>query len=209
MLSTELHCRGCPFWCQNAQSETNWGRRHTTEAENVAFSGGKRWWNGQKLSWNNPSPLAHHFHQVSLPGSSGVMHYHAKPYHPGQRLLGSVRGWKKRDRVTIRQVNKMHRRQSANVGLIISSPIKSAFSHYCWGQYGRPRSGLTSLATAEDDVDYLLSLQLRTIRTTRISSAFSHYCWVLSNSERRQTWLDSRWWGRQAVSSKIKSRQVL
>ncbi len=41
MLSTELHCQGCPFWCQNAQSETNWGGRHTKEAENLAFSGGK------------------------------------------------------------------------------------------------------------------------------------------------------------------------
>ncbi len=67
------------------------------------------WWNGLKFSWNNPNPLAHHFHQVSPPGSSGTMHYHAKPYHPGQRLLGSVKGWKKRDRVTIRQVNKPRR----------------------------------------------------------------------------------------------------
>ncbi len=27
-----------------------------------------------------------------LPRSSGAMRYHAKPYHLGQRLLGSVRG---------------------------------------------------------------------------------------------------------------------
>ncbi len=29
------------------------------------FQGGKHWWNRLKLSRNNPSPLAHHFHQVS------------------------------------------------------------------------------------------------------------------------------------------------
>ncbi len=63
------------------------------------FFGGKCWWNGLKLSWNNSSLLAHHFHQVSLSGSSGTMRYHAKTYCLGQRLLGSVRGWKKHDRV--------------------------------------------------------------------------------------------------------------
>ncbi len=127
-----VHCQGSPFWCQNAQSETNWRGRHAKEAENLAFSGGKRRWNGLKLSQNNPSPLAHHFHRVSLTGSSGAMRYHAKPYRLGQRLLGSVRGWKKRDRVTIRLVNKTHRRQSTILGLIISSPIRTAFSRYCW-----------------------------------------------------------------------------
>ncbi len=94
-----LHCQGCPFWCHSAQKEATWRGRHAKQAENVAFSGGKCWWNGLKLSQNNPSSLAHHFHQVSLPGSSSTMCYHAKPYRPGQRLLGSVRGWKKHDRV--------------------------------------------------------------------------------------------------------------
>ncbi len=138
------------------------------EAENLAFSGGKRWWNRLKLSWNNSSPLAHHFHRVSLPGSSGAIRCHAKHYRPGQRLLGSARGWKKRDKVTIWQVNKMHGRQSASVGLILSSPIRSAFSHYCWGWCGLP-----SLATAEDnqnsqDLVCLLSLLLRKIGTARM-----------------------------------------
>ncbi len=34
-----------------------------------------------------------------IPGSSGAMRYRAKPCRPGQRLVGSVRGRKKRDRV--------------------------------------------------------------------------------------------------------------
>ncbi len=36
------------------------------------------------------------------------------------------------ERVTTQQVNKTHRRQSAILGLIVLSPIRCAFSHYCW-----------------------------------------------------------------------------
>ncbi len=139
---------GLPISVPECSKWDQLGREACQRGWKFGFFGGKCWWNGLKLSWNNPSPLAHHFHQVSLPGSSGAMHYHAKPYHLGQRLLGSVRGWKKCDRVTIRQVNKMHRRQSAS----------------------RVQSDLPSLATAEDDVDCPLSLLLRTIGTAGISS---------------------------------------
>ncbi len=93
------------------------------------------------------------------------MCYHAKPYCPGQRLLGSVRGWTKRkwvwdgDYSTSKQT---HWRQSAIPNPIIlillmtaiwSAKLRTAFSCYCWRQSkrprsGRPRSGLPSLATA-------------------------------------------------------------
>ncbi len=72
------------------------------------------------LTWDNPSPQAFHFHRVSLAGSSGAMRYQAKPYHPGQRLQGPVRGPKKRDRKDMVTVNKTHQRQSENLGLILS-----------------------------------------------------------------------------------------
>ncbi len=126
-------------------------------AKNLTFSGGKYCWNGLKLSWNNPSPLAHHFHEVSLPRSSGAMCYHAKTY-LGQRLLGTVRGWKKHDRVTIWQAKKMHHRQLAILGLILSILMMTAiwsakpwtaFSHYSWGDRN------------SQDLVHLLSLLLR------------------------------------------------
>ncbi len=149
MFSTEFHCQGCPFWCQNAQNQTNRRGRHAKEAENLAFSRGKRWWNGLRLSQNNPSPLAHHFHWVPLPRFSQRYALSCKTRLFGPKVARFCEGVKKAlQGATTRQVNKMHRRQSANVGLIISSPIRSAFSHYCWEQ-----SGLPSLAPADNDLD--------------------------------------------------------
>ncbi len=190
MLRYNVHYIGSlsgPFWCQNAQSETNSGGRHAKEAGNLAFSGGKRWWSGLKLSQNNPSPLAiisTRFHSLGPPALCAIMQ------NAIVRVKGcqvSVRGWKKRDRVAIWQVNKTHRQQSSILGLVTSSPIRSAFSHYCWGRSGLPGSGLPSLycrgrsgrpyrTTAEEDRNgqdlvCLHSLLLGLMRQSRSSSA--------------------------------------
>ncbi len=84
------------------------------------FLGGKHLWNALKFLQKNPDPLAHHFHRVSLPRSSGAMRYHAKPYHLGQRLLGSVRGWKKHKRV--REGDDLKSKQNTSMTVSKSRP---------------------------------------------------------------------------------------
>ncbi len=100
------------------------------------FFRGQSWWNALKLSRYNPSPLTHHFHQASLSGFSGAMCYHAKPYRPDQRLLGSVRGWKKCKRVWEGENSKSKQNTLTTVGK--SRPgtagISSVFSYYSWGR---------------------------------------------------------------------------
>ncbi len=90
---------GLPILVLEHSKRDQLGREACQRGWNLAFSGGKHWWKRLKLSQNNGSPLAHHFHWVSLSGTSGTMRYHAKPYCLGQMLLGSVRGRKKWDRV--------------------------------------------------------------------------------------------------------------
>ncbi len=167
MLSTEVHCWGCPFWCQNAQKEATWRGRHAKEAENLAFSGGKRWWNGLKLSQSNPDPLAHHFHWVSLPGLSGTMSYHAKPYCPGQRLLGSVRGWKKCKRVREGEDSKSKQNTSTTVGKSRPGMARNGQDLVCL---------LLLLRTIETAGSCLSSTTPEDDRNGRISSVF-YYSW--------------------------------
>ena len=82
------------------------------------------------------------------------MCYHAKPYRPGQRLLGSVRGWTKRKRVREGDYSTSKQNTSTTVGnsrprlqskvkcdqdycVCLLSPllrmIWTVFSRYCWG----------------------------------------------------------------------------
>ncbi len=185
---------------------TNWRGRHAKEAENLAFSGGKCWWNALKLSWGNPSPLAHHFHQASLSGSSGAMCYHAKPYCPGQRLLGPVRGWTK-CKVRVGVCLRSKQNASMTVGNSrpwLQSKVKCDQDYcvcYCWWQpLGLHSCGLPSLTPAEVDLDCLVSLQLDCqdlvclllLLLRLIWTVFSRYCWGTrswqsSCSETRQT----------------------
>ncbi len=88
------------------------------------------------------------------------MCYHAKLYCPGQRLLGSVRGWKKHKRV--QEGDYLTSKQNVLPTVSNSWPgmarISSAFSVDC------------------HDLICLLLLLLRTIKTAGISSAFSVDC---------------------------------
>ncbi len=119
------------------------------------------------------------------------MCYHAKPYCPGQRLLGSVRGWKKRIRVREGDYLTSKQNISPTVGnsrLPLQCKVKYDQNYYVCGGLpslttaGLSRSGLPSLATG--NLDCVLSLLLRMIGTAGISSAFSHYCWWWSGLER-------------------------
>ncbi len=99
--------------------------------------------------------------------------------------------------MTTQQVNKTHRQQSAILGPIIlillitaiwSAKLRTAFSHCCWQRSKRPRlgqprsgllslttaglsrSGLPSLATAEDDLDCLLLLLLNVVKCRTVDN---------------------------------------
>ncbi len=106
------------------------------------------------------------------------MRYHAKPYHPGQRLLGSVRGWKKHKRV--REGDDLKSKQNTSMTVSKSQPHHLDTGLSSLTTAGLSRSGLSSLATADNvrngrDLDCLLSLLLRMIWTV-----FSRYCWEWS-----------------------------
>ena len=110
------------------------------------------------------------------------MRYHAKPYHPGKRLVGSVMGSKKCDRVWEGDNSTCKENASMTVGKCwprLQSKVKcdqDFYIYYCWWRpLGLHSCGLPSLTPADDDLDCLLLLLLKMIWT-----AFSCYFWIWS-----------------------------
>ncbi len=152
--------------------------------------------NVDEMDWNFhrtiPAPWPIIFTEFHSPGSPSAMRYHAKHDRLGQRLLGSVKGWRKRYRVRESDYSTSKQNASPTVGKCRPHHLES--NQVC-----------------------LLSLLLRTIWTS-----FSCSCWqwsgqwplnlvCLIRSKRRQTrsWQSSCSERRQSRSLSAGARCVV
>ncbi len=156
MLSIQVQCRGCPFWCWNAQKKATWRGGGTPNRTEMWFFQGAKVDEIGWTSWNNLDPKADIFQWDSSPRPSSTMSRHTKTLCPGQEVARFSEAAKREQ-----QGDTLTGKQNSSMTL---------WTSWC----GRSRLPLTIRSEDDQnsqDLDCLLSLLLNLIRS---AFAISH-----------------------------------
>ncbi len=189
MLSTQVQCQGCPFWCCSVQNKTNWTGQHAKRLEIWLFHGVSV----NEIDWIFYWTILVPWLELGLalldlscgistgidsPGHSVPCASMPNPIVWTKRFCeGTKKHHKERhDMVTNRRVNKMHLRQSGNLGLILSPLLRPApldyYVSYCWGWRAlQTRSPSSAVANV-----MVQSAGLRRSERMRLSRLIDAFC---------------------------------